>query len=55
MLNHINSCKIIFSKTYAFGHILSVEEIAFTVPTRAGKKFIKKYTKKNDYYVYTGW
>lgn len=44
-----------FRKNYAFGHILALGEIAFTVPTRAGKQFIKKYTKKNDFLVYTGW
>ncbi|XP_015373116.1 PREDICTED: N-acetyltransferase ESCO2-like [Diuraphis noxia] len=44
-----------FRKTYAYGHILTLDEIAFTVPTRAGKQFIKKYTNKNDYLVYTGW
>ncbi|XP_050057475.1 N-acetyltransferase ESCO2-like [Aphis gossypii] len=44
-----------FRKNYAFGHILTLDEIAFTVPTRAGKQFIKKYTKKNDFLVYTGW
>lgn len=44
-----------FRKNYAYGHILTLHEIAFTVPTRAGKQFIKKYTNKNDYFVYTGW
>lgn len=44
-----------FSKNYAYGHILAIHEIAFTVPTRAGKQFIKKYTNKSDYFVYTGW
>ncbi|XP_025201292.1 N-acetyltransferase ESCO2-like isoform X2 [Melanaphis sacchari] len=44
-----------FRKNYAFGHILTLDEIAFTVPTRAGKQFIKKYTNKNDFLVYTGW
>uniref|UniRef100_A0A2S2PM19 N-acetyltransferase eco n=2 Tax=Schizaphis graminum TaxID=13262 RepID=A0A2S2PM19_SCHGA len=44
-----------FRKNYAFGHILALDEVAFTVPTRAGKQFIKKYTKKNDFLVYTGW
>ncbi|XP_025415356.1 N-acetyltransferase ESCO2 isoform X2 [Sipha flava] len=44
-----------FRKNYAYGHVLTLDEIAFTVPTRAGKQFIKKYTKKNDYLVYTGW
>ncbi|VVC28270.1 Hypothetical protein CINCED_3A015619 [Cinara cedri] len=44
-----------FRKTYAYGHILTLDEIGFTVPTRAGKQFIQKYTNKNDYLVYTGW
>ncbi|XP_050434387.1 N-acetyltransferase ESCO1 [Adelges cooleyi] len=44
-----------FRKNYTYGHILSVDEIAFTVPTRAGKQFIKKYTNRIDYNVYTGW
>ncbi|XP_001943493.2 N-acetyltransferase ESCO2 [Acyrthosiphon pisum] len=44
-----------FRKNYAYGHILTIHEIAFTVPTRAGKQFIKKYTNKSDYFVYTGW
>lgn len=44
-----------FRKNYAFGHILALDEIAFTVPTRSGKQFIKKYTNQNDFLVYTGW
>ncbi|XP_008187096.1 N-acetyltransferase ESCO1 [Acyrthosiphon pisum] len=44
-----------FRKNYSYGHILTLDEIAFTVPTRAGKQFIKKYTNKNYYLVYTGW
>ncbi|XP_050546495.1 N-acetyltransferase eco [Daktulosphaira vitifoliae] len=44
-----------FRKNYTYGHILSTDEIAFTVPTRAGKQFIKKYTNRSDYFVYTGW
>ncbi|XP_016656595.1 N-acetyltransferase ESCO2 [Acyrthosiphon pisum] len=44
-----------FRKNYTFGHILALDEIAFTVPTRSGKQFIKKYTNRNDFLVYTGW
>lgn len=40
-------------KNFMFGHILSLEEIAFSSPTVMGKVFAEHYTGRKDYYVYT--
>jgi len=48
-------CVYFYSKTYAYGYILSNDDIAFTTPTRDGSQFIKNYTNKNDYLVYTSY
>nr|XP_018913176.1 PREDICTED: N-acetyltransferase ESCO2 [Bemisia tabaci] len=42
-------------RNFFYGSILAQEDIAFSVPTVDGKKFARKYTGKEDYFVYTGW
>lgn len=37
---------------YVYGHALSIEQIAFSSPTDAGKAFITKYTGTQEYFVY---
>lgn len=38
---------------FMYGHILSTHEIAFSAPTEAGKKFASKYTKTDEFLIYT--
>lgn len=38
---------------FAYGHILSVSEIAFSAPTDAGKLFAAKYVKTDSFLIYT--
>ncbi|XP_022192898.2 N-acetyltransferase ESCO2 [Nilaparvata lugens] len=37
------------------GEYLQVDDVAFSVPTVDGRIFAQKYTKREDYLVYTGW
>ncbi|KAK3910384.1 N-acetyltransferase ESCO2 [Frankliniella fusca] len=39
-------------KTFIFGHVLSLAEIAFSSPTMMGKIFAEHYTGRKDYHVY---
>lgn len=40
-------------KNFIFGHILALDEIAFSSPTVLGKVFAERYTGRKDYFVYT--
>ncbi|XP_034243431.1 N-acetyltransferase ESCO2 [Thrips palmi] len=40
-------------KNFIFGHVLTLEEIAFSSPTVLGKVFAEHYTGRKDYFVYT--
>lgn len=42
-----------YRKNFMFGHVLSVEEIAFSSPTVAGKIFAEHYTGRKDFFVFT--
>ncbi|XP_001600797.1 N-acetyltransferase eso1 [Nasonia vitripennis] len=37
---------------YFYGHIMSIDDIAFSIPTPSGKAFAEKYTKTSSFKVY---
>lgn len=40
-------------RSYSFGMILKIDDIAFSAPTEDGKQFATKYCQRQDYLVYT--
>ena len=42
----------ILRSTYYYGYIMSVEDIAFSIPSVSGKKFAEKYTNSKTFKVY---